>query len=125
MGPPVWAIARRFAPVMISSVGSGPFLFVAFPSIVLDEFLLWMLDKVQGKWGNDLSGGFILLLNLLHFLPVFARVLFLGLFSYADYEVPGVPAFVLMVCAFVWTGHNVYTMEPLLCNDLPEAVQKL
>lgn len=130
--PPVWGIARRLALISIASFGCVPFVLTAFPSVVLDECLWWALAKVQDLWSRKVCSfpavfDFILfpLLDLIHFVPVFTNVLLLGLVSYAEYSPPGIPAYLLIVCAFAWTAHNVHTIYTTLCVDLPDSARQL
>lgn len=130
--PAFWGVTRRFALIAISVIGCGPFLQTTFPAVVLDECLWWVLAKFQDLWSRKLTGVppvfdvvVLPILDLLHFLPVIAKVCMLALLEYPVYEAAGSSGTLLVISAMAWTAHNCHTLYTTVCVDVPESVQQL
>mmetsp|Transcript_116443 Transcript_116443/g.324498 ORF Transcript_116443/g.324498 Transcript_116443/m.324498 type:complete len:285 (-) Transcript_116443:45-899(-) len=127
--PAFWGVARRLALVAVSSFGSVPFMLVAFPAVVLDECLWWLLATVQDLWSRKVFAlpaavdvVILPLVDLLHFVPVLVRVLLLGIWHYPGY---GETSWLLVVSALAWTAHNCHTFYTTVFLDVPEQARQL
>jgi len=130
--PGFWGSVRRFALVAIASFGHAPFVRIALPAVVLDEFLWWALSKTQDLWTRKVCSLptavdllVLPILDLLHFLPVVTKVFLLGIMEYPAYDSPGAYPLTLVVCALAWTAHNCHTLHSTVFVDLPEIARQL
>lgn len=130
--PVFWGITRRVALVVVGSCGCIPFLQTAFPAVVLDECLWWVVANAQNLWDRKVcsipAAVNILvmpLVDLLHFIPVLMKVFFLGLTAYPYYDGASVAPGLLVACAFAWTAHNCHMLYTTLFLDLPDSARAL
>mmetsp|Transcript_70863 Transcript_70863/g.220137 ORF Transcript_70863/g.220137 Transcript_70863/m.220137 type:complete len:281 (+) Transcript_70863:73-915(+) len=125
--PAFWGVARRLALVAIGSFGTAPFLLVAFPAVVFDECLWWLLAKAQDLWSRKVCSlpaavdvVVLPLVDLVHFLPVLSRVFLLAVFHYADHG-----SGLLVLCALAWTAHSCHTLYTTVFVDVPDSARQL
>lgn len=132
--PVFWGISRRVALVVVASCGVAPFMQSAYPAVVLDECLWWVVANFQGFWDRKVTNYpvpavvniiVLPLLDLLHFLPVLVKVFFLGLTAYPFYDKAGVAPGLLVASAFAWTAHNLHMLYTTVFLDLPESARAL
>lgn len=123
-GATLWGLSRRAAVVVVCSCGSGPFLKIAFPAVVIDEFLEWCISEVKAIRIRPevtvedkipkLVGVLISLFDMGHLafmiVNVFALVLEYPVYSQAN-------PIVLTSCAIMWTCHNLHLAHSL-CPSL-------
>mmetsp|Transcript_31186 Transcript_31186/g.58531 ORF Transcript_31186/g.58531 Transcript_31186/m.58531 type:complete len:281 (+) Transcript_31186:84-926(+) len=128
MWPGFWGSFRRFALIAVSSVGYGSFVRATLPAVVFDECLWWVVSKGQDAFARKvctlpmtLDVVILPALDILHMLPVIAKVFLVAITEYplhAEYPV------LLVVCAMAWTGHNCHLAWRNL-TEIPEQMMQL
>jgi len=115
--PGLWGISRRLAPIFITSLGTGPFMLILFPALLLDELLCDGLARLSSWWAKRADGipdivenKLIPLAAVIHGLPMVSRMLVLAMSGYWDYHSSTSVGRLLIVSAFAWTSHNLHVL---------------
>jgi len=128
--PVFWAVTRRVSLVVVGTCGCTPFLQTAYPAVVLDELLWWVVANFQNFWDRQVPqyplpifANIIVMpiVDLLHFIPVLVKVIVLGATAYPWYEDGGTAPGLLVMSTIAWTGHNCHMLKTTALDDLPES----
>lgn len=130
--PEVWGLVRRAALAALGTIGSVPFLRMAFPACVLDECLKYVLTTAVDVWERRVARHFsslsvpmfvnLLLLpiiDMLHCGLMSIKMLLLGVLTYPLYDAPGVNSGFLVTCTILASIHNYGCLDSVI-RPLPE-----